>query len=120
MSAFDEIVYGAKKCFDAASVKTNEIIEASKIQIEKSQLNCKLKEEYVRLGKVCYNMSETNVDQTAKMKLIITRIKQILEDIEVANQNFSSNSNKPHVCENCGTTNANKSDFCSKCGNKLV
>ena len=117
MSAFDEIVYGAKKCFDAASVKTNEFIEASKIQIEKSQLNCMLKEEYIRLGKACYEMSEKDIDQSVKMKVIIKKINSLLQDIELANQNFSSN--KPKICESCGATNTSKAEFCSKCGNKF-
>ena len=117
MSAFDEIIYGAKKCFDAASVKTNEFFEASKVQIEKSQLNCKLKEEYINLGKIYYDMSETGIDKTEKMKSIIAKIHGYLEDIKLANENFVKEKFK--ICENCGEQNSINYEYCSKCGTKL-
>jgi ribosomal protein L40E len=117
MSAFDEFVYGAKKCFDAAAVKTNEFIEASKIQIEKSQLNCELRDEYVKLGKACYDMSESGIDNTAKMQAIIERINSIKEELKLAEENFKSK--KPKICHNCGSKNDYDFKYCSKCGSKL-
>ena len=118
MSAFDEVVYGAKKVFDAAAVKTNELYEASRIQIEKSQLNCRLRDEYEKLGKLCYKMSETGEDMTGQMKINITKIKGLLKDIELANENLNSKT-RSRTCESCGFVVNSKYEFCPKCGKKL-
>lgn len=117
MSAFDEILYGAKKCFDAAAEKTNEFIENSKIQMEKSQLHCEMKDEYVRLGRTCYQMSETGIDQTEKMKTIIAKIKALHDELERVST--AQRTPKETVCEVCGAVNASRNAYCSKCGVKL-
>ena len=117
MSTFDDLIYGAKKALDVATVKTNELYEASKIQIEKSQLNGKMKEEYLKLGKTCYQMSDTGIDQTEKMKTIITKIHEL--DAELKNLNQNSETSKYKTCSECNSQNSIKSNFCYKCGNKL-
>ena len=118
MSAFDEFVNGAKKAFDYASVKTNEVVEATKVQIEKSQLSCKLRDEYEKLGRTCYKMSETGEDLTGQMKLHISKIKELIESIKQATENSASKS-KLKTCENCNFVVSPNYQFCPKCGAKL-
>lgn len=81
MFSFDEFVTGAKKCFDVASEKGTELLEASKLQIRRSELNCKLKDEYARLGKICYEMTKGEGDVSEKMEKCVVKISKILEDI---------------------------------------
>lgn len=118
MSTFDEVVNGAKKMFDAAAVKTNELYESSRIHIEKSQLNCKLKEEYEKLGKTCYNMSETGEDMTIAMKNSINKINQLKKEIQLKNDDLN-NVNNTVTCSACGASINAKCDYCPKCGAKL-
>lgn len=117
MSAFDEILYGAKKCFDTAAEKTNEFVEASKVRMEKAQLIGEIREEYEHLGKVCYQTSETGVDQTDKMKVIIAKIHALRQELQQADEN--AKTGKVKVCEHCGVSNSYKFEFCSSCGTKL-
>lgn len=117
MSAFDNFMYGAKRCIDTATVKTNEFIETSRVKIERAQLNNTLREEYTKLGKLCYDMSEKDVKDPEKMSRIIAKINRLKEDIELANDHLSSYEEK--FCEVCGMTNPAKFQYCSKCGNKL-
>lgn len=117
MSAFDDLVYGAKKCFDAAAVKTTEIIECSRVQLEKAQLNGELKEQYTKLGKLCFEMAESGEDKSVPMRHVMDSIREILEDLKLADENVKSN--KPKVCPNCKNENDPEFEFCSRCGTKL-
>lgn len=118
MSTFDEFINGAKKAFDTASEKTSEIFEATKIQVEKSQLNCKLSNEYEKLGKACFKMSETGIDTTEKMKNHISRIKDIHSELDKLGENRTSKS-LSKFCPNCNTIFNGKYTFCPICGEKL-
>ena len=117
MSVFDEFLYGAKKCFDAAAEKTSDLFEASKIQLEKSQLTCEIKEEYEKLGKICYHMSESGVDQTEKMKASIVRIHALRDELAQLRENAKSDRVK--VCTECGAENSPHFKYCSSCGSRL-
>lgn len=117
MSALDEFINGAKKCLDTATIKTNEFIEASRVQIEKSQLTGQLREEYAKLGRLYYEMSTTGVDKTEKINTVISKINDLLADIQLAKETLSANIDK--VCKNCGASNSSKFEYCSKCGMKL-
>lgn len=117
MSAFDEFVNGAKRCFDYAAEKTEKAIDISKVQIEKSQLVCKLKEEYASLGKLCYAMSETGEDYSENMKAKIINIHNLKEEIAILNGKL--NKPKSKACSNCGNVTENKSEYCPKCGERL-
>lgn len=117
MSAFDEFLSGAKRCFDYAAEKTGKAIDISKLQIEKSQLVCKLKEEYTALGKLCYAMSETGEDYSEKMKAKIINIHQLKEEIAILNSQL--NSTRTTTCKGCGYTSETRFDYCPKCGEKM-
>lgn len=117
MSAFDEFVNGAKRCFDYAAEKTEKAIDISKLQIEKSQLVCKLKDEYTDLGKLCYAMSETGEDYSENMKAKIINIHNLKEEIAILNGQLNKPKNK--TCPKCGYSADTKSEYCAKCGEKL-
>lgn len=81
MFTFDEFVTGAKKCFDAASEKGSELLESGRLQVRRSELNCKLKDEYARLGKMCYAAAGGDSSVNEKMEKHIIKIREILEEI---------------------------------------
>ncbi|MEG0614686.1 MAG: hypothetical protein RR540_02940 [Oscillospiraceae bacterium] len=117
MSTFDNFITKAKKYVDVATVKTNEFVEVSRIEIEKSQLNSKLRELYCKLGRICFNMSKTGNDESEKMSKIINKINEVQADIDLANENLGTKKYKN--CPICNNKNSNLAEFCSNCGEKI-
>ena len=114
---FDEIKSGAKDIFDKAAAKANEAIDYSRTQIDRGQLRAKIKEEYCKLGKICYDMHEVGDDRTGEMKQMIAEIKKLKEKLEEADA--AVNAKKTKECKFCGTANDAASVYCTKCGEKL-
>lgn len=117
MSTMDDFVNGAKHCVDVVAVKTGEFVENSRVRIEKASLNSKLKEQYVELGKLTYNMSIDKEDLSERMKSCIIKINKILEEISFADKNLGVKPAK--ICPQCGFRSHPQYVFCSKCGSKL-
>ena len=113
--SFDDFIYDTKKAIDKVGLKTNEAIEHSKIQVGKAQLKGKLKEKFCDLGKLCYEMHETDEDYTGSMKKLLAQIKEIEDQIKDADTALGT----PVVCALCGTKNSAENDYCTKCGEKL-
>ncbi len=114
---FDEIKAGAKDLFDKAAAKANEAIDYSRTQLDRGQLRSKIKEEYCKLGKICYDMHEVGDDRTGEMKQVIGEIKQLKTKLEEADA--AVNAKKTKECKFCGTANDATSEYCTKCGEKL-
>lgn len=114
---FDEIKSGAKGLLDKAAAKANEAIDYSRTQLDRGQLRSKIKEEYCKLGKICYDMHEVGDDRTGEMKQVIGEIKQLKTKLEEADA--AVNAKKTKECKFCGTANDATSEYCTKCGEKL-
>lgn len=114
MTAFDEFVNGAKKCFDYAAEKTGVAVEASKRQIEKSQLNCKLRDEYAALGKLSFETVENGADNAEKMRRRINNIRALKEQLGFLEESAKEN----HTCSVCGRTIKKGFSYCPECGAK--
>lgn len=114
---FDDLIADAKELFDKAADKANEAVEYSKTQIDRAQLRSKIREKYTELGKLCYNMHETDADETGKMKIVIADIRSLENKLNEADK--AINAKKPKTCKFCLTKNDADSLFCTKCGEKL-
>ena len=114
---FDNIKAGAKDILDKAAAKANEAIDYSKTQIDRGQLRAKIKEDYCKLGKICYDMHDAGDDRTGEMKQIISEISDLKAKLEEADA--AVNAKKTKECKFCGTANDATSDYCTKCGEKL-
>ena len=117
MPTMDDFVGGAKKYIDSATEKTNNFIDMSKLKYNISVMKNDAKNEYTKLGKLCYEMSEKGVDEPEKMSKIIARINKINMEIEFANMELAKYTEK--VCPECGASNDIKFKYCSRCGSKL-
>ncbi len=114
---FDDLVNDAKNVFDKAAVKANEAVEYSKTQLDRAQLRSKIKEKYTELGQLCYNMHETDVDETGRMKIVIADIRNLEKKLHEADK--AVNAKKCKTCKFCLTQNDADSEYCTKCGEKL-
>lgn len=114
---FDDLVADAKNIFDKASAKAGEVVDYSKTQIDRAQLRSKIREKYTELGKLCYNMHETDADETGKMKIAINDIRSLENKLNEADKVV--NAKKSKTCKFCLTKNDADSVYCTKCGEKL-
>ncbi|MGN0603001.1 MAG: hypothetical protein ACI4I2_03405 [Oscillospiraceae bacterium] len=114
---FDNLKSDAMNLFDKAASKTAEAIDYSKTQIDRAQLRAKINEKYAELGKLCYNMHESDADETGRMKIIIGEIKKMKTKLDEADKAVKSKKNK--VCKFCLTENEADAVYCTKCGEKL-
>lgn len=114
--SFDDFIYDTKKCIDKVGEKTGEAIEYSKTQLEKAQLKGKLRDKFCDLGKLCYEMHETDRDYTGSIKKLLDEIKSIESEIKEADDTLKT----PKVCTLCGAKNSGDSEYCCKCGEKLT
>lgn len=113
--SFDDFVYDTKKALDKVSEKTAEAIGYSKAQVEKAQLKGRLRDAYCDLGKLCYDMHETDIDYTGSMKRLLSKISDIKARIKENDETLGT----PVICPLCNTKNAADNCYCTKCGEKL-
>ncbi len=114
----DDFIDGARRYADIAATKTNEFIEISKLKLDKTRLQSKVRENYQKLGKLCFKMSESGTDLTKDMNDIIDIIRSLKEDIAWIDEQLREA--KPHkTCQKCGTANPTSCVYCSACGEKL-
>ena len=74
---FDDLKTDAKNLLDKAASKANEAVDYSKTQLDRAQLRSKIREKYTELGRLCYNMHETDADETGRMKIVINDIRSL-------------------------------------------
>ncbi|MCD7731610.1 MAG: hypothetical protein LUI05_08985 [Oscillospiraceae bacterium] len=114
---FNDLKEDAKSIFDKAAAKANEAVDYSKTQLDRAQLRSKIREKYTELGKLCYNMHETDADETGKMKIVINDIRSLENKLDEADK--AVNAKKCKTCKFCLTQNDADSVYCTKCGEKL-
>ncbi len=113
----DDFITDTKKTIDKVAVKTSDAVAYSKIQLERAQLRSLLKDNFAKLGRLCYVMHTTENDVADDMKIIIADIKKLEE--ELAKTEKATPNNKSKVCKYCLTKNSSDSDYCRKCGEFL-
>lgn len=117
-NAMDDFIDGARRCADVAATKTNELIEVSKLKLDKAKLRSKLREQYQKLGRLCFNEKENGENHSEEMREIIEAIKIYNKDIAWTDEQLRSAL--PHkVCRACGGKCSVKCTYCSYCGEKL-
>ena len=119
--SLDVVIDNAKRYADIAAEKTNEIIELSKLKLDKAKLQSKLREQYRKLGKFYYDIATNDTTSETTENMIdecIDSIKVLKQDIEWVSEQIRSL--KPHrICAVCGAKNPTSCNFCSSCGKKL-
>ncbi|MCI5904773.1 MAG: hypothetical protein MRZ61_06500 [Oscillospiraceae bacterium] len=114
---FEDLKTDAKNLLDKAASKANEAVDYSKTQLDRAQLRSKIREKYTELGRLCYNMHETDADETGRMKIVINDIRSLERKLNEADK--AVNAKKCKTCKFCLTKNDSDSVYCTKCGEKL-
>lgn len=68
MSSWDEFISSAKKAFNKAAVKVNDLADTAADSIKIESLKLKLSQKYEELGKIVYNEMKFSTDDSSAEK----------------------------------------------------
>ncbi len=116
---FNDVIGKAKDGFEAVAKKTEEVVNVSKLKIEQSSVEAKLKADFERLGKLCYySMQDGEEKNEAAYKSVMEDISSKLEQIEALKTEIENMKDKK-LCPGCHRYVNTNSAFCSFCGGKM-
>ncbi len=116
---FNDVVERARQGFDVVAKKTEDVVNISKLKLEKASLESKLSKSYEILGKLCYDAVKDDDDFDAESaKPVIDDITEKIGQIKKINRDIIATQNKKQ-CANCGNGIDKDSVFCNKCGAKV-
>lgn len=114
----DEFVFMAKSAADAASKKTGEVVEVSKLKYQVKQTEWDLEKAYAKLGAIVYESKRSDEDFSDAVLLAtgeIDDLKARMSDIEDALRAYR----KAKKCEKCSYDNEAGAAYCTRCGSPL-
>ncbi len=114
----DEIKDVAKDFADKAVTKTGEVVEVSKLRLELSKQQGRLRGLYQRLGSSVYSMKEKDYEDPDLIDNLCQDIKENLK-IQKKLQGQIAALKKMSVCPVCGSRNPMDSIYCNQCGSRL-
>ena len=114
----DEIKDVAKDFADKAVTKTGEVVEVSKLRLELSKQQGRLRGLYQRLGSSVYSMKEKDYEDPDLIDNLCQDIKENLK-IQKKLQGQIAALKKMSVCSVCGSRNPMDSIYCNQCGSRL-
>ena len=116
---FNELVDKAKVGFDAVCKKTEDVVNVSKLKIDKSGLEAKLSKSYEMLGQLCYDAIQNGEDMNGdSFKALIDDITENRESIKELDDRIQGYKSKK-LCPKCHSTIDINSVYCSNCGEKV-
>lgn len=118
MNQFDTFMDKARNVADAASKKTTEIVQLSRLKLEESQLHNDIDREYRRLGSAVYQMTVNNAMDQKSIDKLCDKLTILLYNLSTIEEQINAlKKNTP--CPACGCPNPSKSSYCSQCGAQL-
>ena len=115
MNDFNAILGKMRNLANAASKKTEEVVEASKLKLQIVSLNGEISKAYEELGRLIYDAAKKNESIGEEMDAAMAKIDELLE--KVAELEGKENEiKKVRTCGNCGASCAADAAFCSRCG----
>ena len=118
MGVFEDVVSKAKTAADYATKKTGEIVEVTKLKINASEVEGKIKKELLELGKKVYSASKEETDCTEFVKEKADSIDKLHAELEEIHKNIAELRSEK-ICSACMTSNPQDAVYCQKCGAKL-
>lgn len=116
---FNELVDKAKLGFDAVCKKTEDVVNVSKLKLDKSGLESKLSKSYEMLGQLCYQATVSGEDTDGDaFKTLIDDITANITEINELSLKIQSFKNKK-LCPKCNSAIDMNATFCSNCGEKV-
>lgn len=113
MGFFDTLSETVANTGRALGNKTKEVAGSTKLSLQISQEEAKLKKAYAALGEAFYN--EHKDDMPEKYAVYAADIKECADRLESLTKDKQILKNQKH-CTSCGAWMPNEDRFCGKCG----
>ena len=116
---FNDIVDKAKQGFEVVYKKTEDVVNVSKLKLDKASLESKLSKSYEMLGQICYQSAINGEDfGSEEVKALVDDITNNISEIEELEVKIQGFKNKK-MCPNCHSSIEANSVFCNKCGKEV-
>lgn len=115
MSQWNELLDKAKDLANAATKKTGEVVETSKLKLQEASLNTDIENAYEKIGSYVYRTHKTGVDYEERIQKEIDKVDGLLEALGELEEKMAE-IKKVRKCANCGAICPLESHFCSRCG----
>ncbi len=117
MSVFENITRKVSDTAKAAAKKSGELVEVTKLNMNISAEEDKIRKAYSDIGKIVYNAYSKGAEVGEEYKALCQAIKAYEEVIAETRQKILDLKNLK-VCTGCGTDLEQDILFCPKCGAK--
>lgn len=104
----------------ALNKKSEEILEITKVKMNRSKLEKQLQEKQRELGRIVYDSYISNTTDSEKVISLCKTMQGLEEEIKKLDEQIAALTPKEKTCPNCGTKVAPDIKFCSNCGTKLI
>ena len=98
--------------------KSSALIEQTKLKFAMNEIENKMKNEYVEIGKYVYKQHNDGVAFEGFAGERCDALDKLAAELDDLKRQFAEAKNSV-ICEECGTINSDTSKFCSSCGGKL-
>lgn len=115
MKTFDDLTYKAQLLIDMAGKKSNEVIELSRLKVNRSKIKSNIDDEYKKLGSAFYKIKRENYNDEDHVNSICDKIDKLYYDLDEIELKISNLKNTK-VCKCCSHKNPTNSEYCSSCG----
>lgn len=115
MNQWNDLFGKAKDIANAATKKTGEVVEASKLKLQEASINSDIASSYEKIGSWHYRSKKMGVDFTEKIEKEILRVDGFLEALKELHEKMAE-IKRVRKCANCGAVCPIESHFCSRCG----
>ena len=115
MSTFSNFIYKTKAAASAATKKTGNAVELSKLKLKAMQLRSQIQSTYERIGTLTYEQEKTFSDNRELIDVCIKEIDDLF--VQLNEVNVAISDIKDGVkCPGCSALNDAGVIYCKKCG----
>lgn len=117
-SVASDVISEAEKVTKDVVKKSGNLVDQTKLKIAMNEMEQKLNDEYIAIGKFVYDQHKQGSEFTDVVGEHCTKLDEISAEIEDMKKQLAEAKNSV-LCDECDTLNPVDSQFCSKCGAKL-
>lgn len=118
-NGFSVFANEAESITRSAISKSSDIVDQSKINFNIKELEHKIDDVCLNIGKYVYSQFENDVQFTGDVQEKCELIKEYKNEINELKKDLAISKNSV-VCSSCGKFVANNSNFCPECGAKIL
>lgn len=116
MAILDDIVEKTKQAGKFVCGKADEAKDYVSLEYKSMKLKSEIEAQYKALGKLIYELSESESENGEDTQEYIDSISQLKSELDAVIDEMSKFKN---ICPSCKATNSQNALFCNKCGTAL-